>query len=148
MAAYNKFSVFVEDLVNKTHDLFGTSAADLVKVALARETDPPVATDTILTDITQPTGTGYTTGGEDTQNDGTRSGGTFTLMGTKVVWTAGAANWLSFQYVILYNDTPVSPVDPLIGWWDYGTPLTLGNGETFTVKFNGGDPTGSILTIA
>jgi hypothetical protein len=51
-----------------------------------------------------------------------------------------------FQYVVLMNDTATN--DPLIGWWDYGSALTLANGETFSVKFNNSDTTGTILTLA
>jgi hypothetical protein len=47
--------------------------------------------------------------------------------------------------VVLHND---DSGDKLIGFWDYSSDLTLGNGESFTVKFNNGDPTGTILTIA
>jgi len=147
MVAFNKINDWVEELCQKEHDIFGTGAgADDIYVALARATDPPVATDTALADITQPTGTGYTAGGIDTLNNGTRSGATFTLVGTKAVWTAGAGDWLSFQYVMLYNNTHAS--DSLIGWWDYGSPLTLLNGETFSVKFSGSDTSGDILTIS
>jgi hypothetical protein len=49
---------------------------------------------------------------------------------------------------VLYNDTQTVPADPLVAWWDYGAPLTLAVGETFTVKFNNGDPTGTIFTLA
>jgi hypothetical protein len=41
---------------------------------------------------------------------------------------------------VLYNST--SATQPLIGWWDYGTAITLTNGNTFTVSL--GSP---ILTI-
>ena len=146
MAVYNKFQDFVEQLGLAKHDF--SAAGHVLKIALVRSADPPVATDTILANVTQPTGTGYTAGGEDVQNTWAEATGTGTLTGTKVVWTAGAAGWQSFRYVVLCNDTQTSPVDPLIAWWDYGADLTLGNGETFTVKFNNGDPTGTILTIA
>ena len=36
-----------------------------------------------------------------------------------------------FRYVVLYNDTPTSPADPLIQFWDYGSDITLADGETF-----------------
>jgi len=139
MVAYNKFNDFVEQLGLAVHNL----NTHTLKVALARATDPPVATDTVIGNITQPTGTGYAP--IDTQNTWAENpAGTGTLTGTKCVFTAGAADWQSFQYVILYND---DATDMLIAWWDYGSPLTLGNGETFTVKFNSGDPTGTILTL-
>ena len=76
------------------------------------------------------------------------SAGTATLTGTKAVWTAGAADWQSFRYVVLYNDDTVTPTDQLIGFWDYASDLTLGNGETFSWKPNNSDTTGTILTIA
>ena len=41
-----------------------------------------------------------------------------------------------FRYVVLYNDTPIPPADPLIGWYDYGSDLTLLSGETFTIDFD------------
>jgi hypothetical protein len=41
-----------------------------------------------------------------------------------------------FRYVVLYNDTPTSPADPLIGWWDYGASITHGVGEPFTIDFS------------
>jgi hypothetical protein len=64
------------------------------------------------------------------------------------VFTAGAADWQTFRYVVLYNDDTTTPTDQLIGFWDYGSDLQLNNGETFSVKFNNSDTTGTILTIA
>jgi hypothetical protein len=50
-----------------------------------------------------------------------------------------------FRYAALYNDTQASPVKPLIAWWDYGSSISLANGDTFTVAF---DATNGVLTIA
>jgi hypothetical protein len=55
------------------------------------------------------------------------------------VLTASGGAVAAFQYVTLYDDTPTSPADPLIGWYDYGSALTLGNGETLTINFDGTD---------
>jgi len=142
MVAYNKFNDFVERLGLAIHNL----NTHTLKVALARSTDPPTAADDDITDITQPTGTGYAP--IDTQNTWAEATGTGTLTGTKCVFTAGAADWQSFRYVIFYNDDATAPADALISWWDYGSDLTLGNGETFSVKFNGSDTTGTIFTLA
>jgi hypothetical protein len=130
MAAFVKYEIFVGDFANKVHDLLGTD--DTFDVALHSDA-PVVATDDQIADHTQVTGTGYTAGGQDTQNNGTRSGGTLSVTGVDVVWTAGAADWTAGRYTALYNDTPAG--DPLIGNWDYGSSFTLGNGETFTVDF-------------
>src|SRR5882762_1108404 len=43
----------------------------------------------------------------------------------------------TFRYVVLYNDTPSSPLKPLIGYYDYGTAVTITSGNTFTVDVDG-----------
>jgi hypothetical protein len=50
-----------------------------------------------------------------------------------------------FRYVVLYNDDPTSPADPLIGWYDYGSDVTLQDTETFTID---ADPTNGVLQLA
>ncbi len=55
--------------------------------------------------------------------------------GTDIVFTASGGAIGPFRYAILYNDTPTSPADPLIGYWDYGSSITLADTETFTVDF-------------
>lgn len=148
MAAFNKIQDFVEQLGLARHNL----NTNTLRVALNRSDaaagagSAVQATDTVLADIVQPTGTG--TSPIDTQNTWAESGGTGTLTGTKCVFTAGAADWQTFRYVVLYNDDTTTPTDQLIGFWDYGSDLQLNNGETFSVKFNNSDTTGSILTIA
>ena len=133
MATYNKYNIFVEDMWNKVHDLFGTT--DTCKIALTN-TAPNLSTHTTLSSITEiAAGNGYTAGGTDTQNDATRSGGTVTLTGVDVVFTASGGSIGPFQYSVFYNDTPTSPADPLISEWDYGSAVTLASGETFTVDF-------------
>jgi hypothetical protein len=142
MAAYNKFEQFVEDLCEKVHDL----SADQLDIYLTNAT-PDAAADAVKADLAEiATGNGYT-GPQDTQNTGAEAGGTYTLTGTKIVITASGGPIGPFRYVVLMNQTAAS--DPLIGWWDYGVGgLTLADGETFTIKFNNGDPTGTILTVA
>lgn len=149
MAAYNKINIFVEDLMNAKHDLFGTagSGADTCKVLLSNTA--VVATNSIRGDLTElGTANGYTSGGVSVANAGTRATATYTINGTNVTWTAAGGSIGPFQYVALYNDTQTSPADPLIAWWDYGSALTLLDGETFTVKFNNGASNGTIFTLA
>ena len=83
---------------------------------------------------------GYTAGGQDAQAAYSQASGTGTLTGTDIVWTA-TTGFGPFRYAVLYNDT--SGTKPLIGWWDYGSAVTLGASETFTVDFGA-----SILTLA
>jgi len=142
VAAYNKFQQFVQDLCEKVHNL----SADQLDIYLSNAT-PDAAADAVKADLAEiSTGSGYT-GPQDTQNTGAEAGGTYTLTGTKVVITASGGSIGPFRYVVLMNQTAAS--DPLIGWWDYGVGgLTLNDGETFSVKFNGSDTTGTILTVA
>lgn len=144
-ATFNKIQDFVEQLCTGKHDF--TAAGHVFRVMLTNVA--PVATNTVKGDLTEiGAGNGYTAGGEDVQNTLAEAAGTATVTGTKVVWTAGGGTIGPFRYVPLYNDTQTSPADPLVCWWDYGSGLTLNAGETFTVKFNAGDPTGTILTVA
>lgn len=128
MASFVKYEHTIEAIINKELDLYGTT--DTVKAVLHSDA-PVVATDDELADLTQVTGTGYTSGGEDMQNDGSRTGATFTATGVDIVWTASAGDWGAFRYVSPYDDT--STGDVLINSWDYGSNVTLGNGETFTL---------------
>lgn len=142
MATYNKFNQFVEDLGLGVHNL-NTGA---LKVYLTNAA-PDAAADLIKTDLAEiSTGNGYT-GGVSVTPVWSETAGTATLSGTKVVITATGAVG-PFRYVALFNDTPTSPVDPLIAWWDYGSAISLANGETFSIKFNNSDTTGSILTLS
>ena len=142
MASYNKFNDFSEQLVEGVHD-FG---ANTFKVALSNSA--PTASNTVLADITQISGTnGYTTGGTATTIAVSETSGTTTVTGTQVVFTASGGSMGPFRYVVLYNDSATSPLDALVAWWDYGSSITLADGETFTVKFSNTSP-GAIFTLA
>lgn len=145
MATFTKYNIFVEDWANKVHDLFGTagSGADTLKVMLSNAA-PNVATHAVRADVTElGTANGYTSGGASATNVGTRSSGTLTVAGTDIVFTASGGTIGPFRYAILYNDTPTSPADPLIAYWDYGSSITLNDTETFTVDFGA-----SLFTLA
>ena len=131
MAAFNKFEDFMRALCEKEHNLATTG--DTLKVYLSNAA-PSASADTVIGDVADlATGGGYTAGGEDTTNTGSETTGMYTVAMTDVVWTASGTGIGAFQYVILYNDTHAS--DALIGWWDYGSAITLTAGETFTTDF-------------
>lgn len=138
MATFNKFQSFVEAVAEKVHNL----GSDTLKVALTNTA--PVATNTVLANITQVSnGNGYTTGGTAaTITSSAQTSGTYKLVLADVVFTA-TGSLGPFRYAVLYNDTATN--DELIGWWDYGSSITLASGETFTVDF---DPTTGVLTLA
>jgi len=139
VVAYNKIEQFVLDLGLKVHEL----NADVIKV-YASNTPPSASLDLIKTDILEITvENNYPSGGSDTTNTYTEATGTGTLAGMDVTWSATGGSFGPLQYVVLYNDTPTSPVDPLIAWWDRGSAVTINDGESFTVDFGA-----SIFTLA
>jgi hypothetical protein len=140
MAAFNKFEAFSEHLAEKVHDL----NADTLKVYLT-DNAPSASLDAVKADLVESVagGNGYTAGGHDTQNTTSRTGGTTSVVGVDIVITASGGTIGPFRYAVLYNDTPTSPADPLIGWWDYGSSITLNDGESFTVDFGA-----SMFTVA
>lgn len=140
MASAVKFETFSENLAEGVHNL----DTGLIKIALTN-TAPNAATNTVFANITEiSAGNGYTAGGTDTQNATSRSGGTTTVTAVDVVWTASGGSIGPFRYVVAYNDTPTSPADPLIEYWDYGSSITLASGETFTADFGAS----GLMTIA
>jgi hypothetical protein len=138
MATFNKFNQFVEDLGSGVHQF--QAAGHTLKVYLSNAT-PSASGDAIKTDLAEITNQNGYTAPVDIQNDMTETSGTATVTAVDVVITASGAVG-PFQYAVIYNDTPSSPLDPLIGWYDYGSAVTLANGETFTVNFGA-----SLLTI-
>lgn len=140
MATYNKFLQFTKDLIDG-HQLLAT---DTYKVMLTNSA--PVNTNTIkgnLTDISA--GNGYSAGGTASTITNSTSSGTAKATATDVVFTASGGTIGPFRYAVLYNDTQTSPAKPLVAWFDYGSSITLADGETFTVDFDG---TNGVLTIA
>ena len=144
MASFNKFNTFSTDLSTGKHNL----ASHDLYCALSN-TLPSASANSVFADITEITaGNGYTAGGSSTANTGAGASGTYTVTGTNITWTASGGAISTFQYVVLYNVTQTSPLKPLLGWWDYGSALTLNSGDSLTVKFNNGSSSGTILTIA
>jgi len=141
MATFNKFNQFVQDLANKVHNL----NADAIKVMLSNTV--PLATNSVKANITEITAqNGYPAGGtQATFSSGAQTSGIYKLVLNDVTFTASGGLFGPFQYVVVYNDTPTSPADPLIGWYDYGAAITITSGNSFTVDL---DQTNGILTLA
>jgi len=140
MAAFNKFNSFVEALAEKKHDL----GADTLKVMLTNTA--PVATNTVKANLTEiSAGNGYTAGGATASiTSSAQTSGTYKLvLGDPATWTASGGTIGPLRYAVLYNDTATN--DELIGWWDYGSSITLAAGESFAVDF---DATTGVLTLA
>ena len=140
MAAFNKFNQFVEDLAKGVHNLGSNQLA----VALTAAANAPVASNETLSNLTPISYTNCSSRNVTTTS-AEQTSGTLKLICADLVLTASGGNVGPFRYVALYNDTPTSPVDPLIGWYDYGSEITLASGETLTIDF---DQSGGVLTVA
>lgn len=134
MATWTKFNSFPEALAEKVHNL----GSDTLKIALTNTA--PVATNAVLTDITQITAAGTYAPATVTVSSSAQSGGTYTLSVAATTFTASGAAYDEFRYAVLYNDTATN--DELIAYYDYGVGYTLADGQSFT--FNAG----TVLTIA
>ncbi len=118
--------------------------ADALTIALTTLAEVPVAaTDAVIADITQISYTNLSAR-VPTISTSAQTSGTYKLVMADLVLTASGAV-ATFREVVHYNDTPTSPADPLICWHDYGSDVTLANGETFTIDY---DPTNGLLQIA
>lgn len=141
MASASKFNQFVEDLAERVHNL----GSDTLKVLLTNTA--PVATNAVKADLVEiSAGNGYTAGGTSaTISSSAQVSGTYKLVLADVTFTASGGSVGPFRYTVLYNDTPTSPADPLILSWDYGSSITLADGEAFTWD---ADATAGVLTLA
>ena len=142
MPALVKYDCFVENLAEKVHNL----GADTLKAALTN-TAPTAASDTVWNSATTApppaAANGYTTGGNTlVVTSSAQTSGTYKLVITDSVFTASGGSIGPFRYVIVYNSTASNAV---IGYYDYGSSITLATGETFTIDFDGSD---GVLTIA
>src|SRR6187399_2529396 len=131
MASFNKFHQFPEDLAHKVHNL----GSDQLVVALVPTASAPSASgDAVLADLTQASYVNLSTRNV-VRASSDQTAGVYVLSLTDLVLTSSGGSTGPFRYVVLYNDTPTSPADPLIGWYDYGTDVTIGSGEAFTIDF-------------
>ena len=138
MATYNKFETFVGDLGLKVHNL----NTDTLECYLSNAT-PSASLDSVKADLAEITNENGYAAPQDVTNTYSETAGTGTLAGTDIVITAAGGTIGPFRYVVLQNTTPAAPLDPLIAWWDYGSAITLNDGESFTIDFGA-----SIATFA
>lgn len=136
MATFNKVNDFV---VNAVHNM--DLESDQIVVALSNtapssETSNP-ANDSngVLANVTEVSYTNLSSRNVTTTSS-TQSSGTYKLVLTDITLTSSGGSTGPFRYVYLYNDTVTSPADPLIGYYDYGSSLTLNDGDSLTVDFS------------
>jgi NADPH-dependent curcumin reductase CurA len=144
MATFTEPDILSQDIANKVYD-FDSDVFRLVFSSAA----PSLTTTFLLSNVSQiTTGGGYTQmvdganafTGATTTLTFARSGQTTTVSGTQVVFTATGAV-AAFRYVYWIDDTPTTPLNPVVGWIDHGSSITMANTDTYTV------PAGALFTI-
>lgn len=141
MATFNKFHQFVEYLAEGVFNF----ETDSLKVILSNVA--PVATNSVAADLTEiAAGNGYIAGGlAITLSSHGQTNGIYTLVVNDLTIVASGGSIGPFRYFSLVDDTPTTPADPLIGWWDFGSSITLNNGESLLQNFSDVD---GVLQIA
>lgn len=132
-----KFQRLTQDLARGVHN-WTPSTGHTLKVYLTNST-PSVSADLVKADLPESvsTGGGYTAGGVTVTINAAsvQTSGTFKLiLNDPPVWTGTGAGFGPVRYFVLYNDTPVG--DPLIGYWDFGSSISIGDGETLTLDLD------------
>lgn len=137
MAVFNKLNGFVEHLSEGVHNLGSDQLVlALSNVAPSSETTPPSSTTAgcILANVTEISYTGLSTRDLTTTSSAQASGTYRLVLDDLTLSSTGTVG--PFRYIYLYNTTPTSPADPLIGYFDYGASLTLNTGESLTIDFD------------
>lgn len=140
MATFNKIQDYAEQLNRGVHNW----GSHTFKALLTNSA--PVATNTVAANLTDiAAGNGYSAGGLtlDTITLSETTGTAKVTIADEVL-TASGGTIGPFRYVAIYNDTATSPADALVCWYDYGSSITLADGETFTLDF---DPTNGLWQL-
>ena len=141
MASFVKFEIFPKDILAGVHDF----SSDDFRMVLTN-TLPVAATDEVFADLTEIAETGgYATGGYALANEAlSEASGVAKFVADDLTITASGGNVGPFRYLVVINNTPTSPADPLCFFYDYGEALTLADGESLSVDFDG---TNGIFTV-
>lgn len=145
MVAFNKINDFVEHVAEGVHNL----ASDSFLVALSNtapgseSSNPTADGNGILANVTQIAYTNLSSRAL-TISASAQASGLYKWTVNDLTLTASGGPVAGFRYIYIYNDTPTSPADPLIGYYDYGSTLVLADGESLTVDF---DDANGVLTL-
>lgn len=127
MANFTKVNSFVEKLAEKTFNL----GSDTLKVALTNTAH--TSTWSQLSELTE---ISYTNLSDRTLtvSSSAQTSGTYKLVLDDFTLTA-SGNVPSFRYIYIYDDTATN--DELIGYFDYGSAVTLQSSDSLAINFDG-----------
>jgi hypothetical protein len=133
---------FKEQVMEGTFDL--STGGHAIQVTLHTGYTPDIDAHTVWANVSATeygTGDGYTAGGkvltsQDVTQDNTNDRGVFDA--ADVTWTSlGALTPAAPSHAIMWDNTPTSPADPLIAYWELGSTATNGGDYTLQWHANG-----------
>ena len=145
MATFNKVNDFVKNAVHNMDLESDQIVVALSNTAPGSEASNPAADGNgVLANVTQVAYTNLSSRNVTTSSS-TQTGGTYKLVLADITLSASGGDVGPFRYVYLFDDTVTTPADPLIGYYDYGSSLTLNDGDSLTVDFSAAN---GVLQIA
>mgnify|MGYP001813199937 CR=1 FL=1 len=150
MATFTKINDFVKHVNEGVHNMASHQLElALSNTAPASETSNPTADGNgILGNVSEILYTDLNSPFNITLSSSAQTAGVYTLTLTDFTITCSGAGANAFRYVYVFNDNPTSPIDPLVCVFDYGSSLTLNNGESLLVDFGSdGGGTGALYTM-
>lgn len=134
MATFNKVNDFVQ---NAVHDM--DLASDVFVVALSNTapasevSNPEADGNGVLANVTEVAYTNLSSRALTTASS-SQTSGTYKLVLADLTLTSTGGSTGPFRYVYVYDDTVAG--DPLVGYYDYGSNLTLQDGDSLTLDFS------------
>lgn len=133
MATFNKVNDWVEYMSEGANIGSDQFVIALSNTAPASETNNPTADGNgVLANVTEISYTNCSTRNITTASSAQTSG-TQNLSLTDLTLTASGGTVGAFRYVYIYDDTLAG--DPIVGYWDYGSSITMADTETFLIDF-------------
>lgn len=142
MATFSKINDWIESMANGDVDMNADNfSVALSNTAPASETSNPTADNNgVLANVTQIAYTNYT---DDLTVDrrlqsvtSSQTGGVYTFDAADFVITASGGAIADWRYLYVYDDTATSPADALVGVWDHGSTISLGDGDSANININ------------
>lgn len=136
MATYNGINDWLDNMVENADLASDQFVIALSNTAPGSEATPPTGDgDGVLANVTEVAYTNLSSRNITTTSS-TQTAGTYSLILTDLVLTSSGGTTGPFRYIYIYDDTVTVPVDPLVAYYDYGSALTLNDGETLTIDFS------------
>ena len=136
MASFNKVNDFVKNAVHNMDLESDQFVVALSNTAPASESSNPESDGNgVIANVTEVAYTNLSSRNITTTSSA-QSGGTYKLVLSDITLTSTGGSTGPFRYIYIYDDTVTSPADPIVGYYDYGSSLTLNDGDSFTVDFN------------